>query len=58
MLHTEAMRELARQRHETYQQDAERARRARELKASSREEKRDRFDVRQLRWLLLRPSGA
>ncbi len=58
MLHAEAMRELTRQRHEAYQQEAAHARRIRELAASSHEEKRDRFDVRQLRWLLLRPIGA
>jgi len=58
MLHHEAMRELAKQRNESYQQEAARARRIRELNAASYEERRDRFNVRNLRWLLLRPSGA
>lgn len=58
MIHPEALRELARQRHEAYQQEAARSRRIRELNAANHEVRPERFDVRHLRWLLLRPHGA
>ncbi len=58
MLHPETMRLLAKDRQESYQQEAKRDRLARELSSATREERRDRFDVRNLRWLLLRPAGA
>lgn len=58
MLHSETMRQLAKERHQNFEQEAKRARLARELSSAAGEERRDRFDVRHLRWLLLRPSGA
>lgn len=58
MLHPETMRRLAKDRQESYLQEAKRERLARDFSSATREERRDRFDVRNLRWLLLRPAGA
>jgi hypothetical protein len=58
MLNSEAMRLLAKDRHESFHKEAKRDRLAREHSSATREERHDRFDVRHLRWLLLRPSGA
>jgi hypothetical protein len=58
MYHPETMRRLVNDRHETYRDEARRERIARELRAASHEAPRERFNVRDLRWLLLRPTGA
>jgi hypothetical protein len=58
MNHPETMLRLARDRQETFAKEAQRERLAHEANAAQRQEKRERFSVRDLRWMLFRPSGA
>ena len=58
MNHPETMLRLVRDRQETFAKEAQRDRQAREAKAAVREEKRERFSVRDLRWILFRPAGV
>jgi len=58
MNHPETMLRLARDRQETFAKEAQRDRLAREATSVERQEKRERFSVRDLRWMLFRPSGA
>jgi hypothetical protein len=58
MNHPETMLRLVRDRQETFAKEAQRDRQAREAKAAMREEKRERFSVRDLRWILFRPAGV
>jgi hypothetical protein len=58
MLHPEVLRQLAKDRQQMFEQEAKRDRLARDLSSPIRDERHDRFDVRNLRWLLFRPTGA
>jgi hypothetical protein len=57
MDHPETMLRLVRDRHEAFAKEAKQDRLAREANAVERQEKRERFSVRDLRWILFRPSG-
>jgi len=58
MDHPETMLRLVRDRHEAFAKEAKLDRLAREANAAQRQEKRERFSVRDLRWILFRPSGV
>jgi hypothetical protein len=58
MNHPETLRRLARDRQETFIQEARNDRLVRELTSAERHEPRERFSVRHLRWILFRPIGA
>ena len=58
MNHPETLRMLAKERHERYLEEAERDRFARQLTSVQRLEPRERFRIRDLRWLLFGPSNA
>jgi hypothetical protein len=58
MNHPETMLRLVGDRQETLAKEAQRDRLAREANAAERQEKRERFSVRDLRWVLFRPSGV
>jgi hypothetical protein len=58
MYHPETMLQLAKARREALEDEARRDRLVRNRSSVVHEEPRDRFRVRDLRWLLLRPSGA
>ena len=58
MNHPETMFQLAKHRQQDLRDEAERHRLVRNRSSVPHEEPRDRFRVRNLRWLLLRPSGA
>ena len=58
MDHPETMLRLVRDRHESFAKEAKQDRLAREATAVERQEKRERFSVRDLRWVLFRPSGV
>jgi hypothetical protein len=58
MNHPETMLQLAKHRQQDLRDEAERNRVVRNRSSVPHEEPRDRFGVRNLRWLLLRPSGA
>ena len=61
MNHPETMMQLARERQDLLAKEAQRDRLARATNATNmteRQEKRERFSVRDLRWILFRPSGA
>lgn len=58
MNHPETMLRLVRDRQETLAKEAQRDRLAHEATAALRQEKRERFSVRDLRWILFRPSGV
>ena len=58
MLHPETMRQLAKDRFETYEREAKRDRLARDLSSAMHQEPRERFRIRDLRWVLFRPLGA
>ncbi len=58
MNHPETMYQLAKARREAFEDEARRDRLVRNRSSVVHEEPRDRFRVRDLRWLLLRPSGA
>ena len=57
MNHPETMLRLVRDRQERYIKEANADRLVRESRAAERQEKRERFSVRDLRWILFRPSG-
>jgi hypothetical protein len=57
MDHPETMLRLVRDRQERYLKEANGDRLVREAKAAERQEKRERFSVRDLRWVLFRPLG-
>jgi hypothetical protein len=58
MSHPLVQFELAQQHRDRLIEEANRERLAREARAASHQEPRERFSVRDLRWLLLRPVGA
>jgi hypothetical protein len=61
MNHPETMLQLARDRQNGLAKEAQRDRLARAnnvTNTTERHEKHERFSVRDLRWLLFRPSGA
>ena len=58
MDHPETMLRLVRDRHEAFVKEAKQDRLAREAMSAQRQEKRERFSVRDLRWILFRPSEA
>ena len=57
MNHPETMLGLVRDRQAAFAQEAQQDRLAREAKAAELQEKRERFSVRDLRWILFRPAG-
>lgn len=58
MYHPDTMLRLAKDRRETFEQEAKRDRLAREASSANRPEPHERFSVRNLRWILMRPAGA
>ena len=58
MHHPETMLQLARERQQRYHDEARRADQARELTSIQRQEPRERFRIRDLRWSFLRPATA
>jgi len=56
--HPETMLRLVRDRQEAFAKEAKNDRLVREANAAQLQEKRERFSVRDLRWILFRPSGA
>jgi hypothetical protein len=58
MHHPETMLRLIRDRQDALAKEAQLDRLAREARSTVVHEKRERFSVRDLRWLLFRPSGA
>ena len=58
MHHPETMLQLARERQDRYAREAQEDRVTRAARTTAREERRERFSVRDLRWILFRPSRA
>jgi hypothetical protein len=58
MDHPETLYQLARIHQKELEDEAKRNRLVRNRSSIPHEEPRDRFRVRDLRWLLLRPTGA
>jgi len=58
MNHPETMFQLAKQHQQDLHDEAKRNRQVRNRSSVVHEEPRERFRVRDLRWLLFRPSGA
>jgi hypothetical protein len=58
MNHPETMLRLVRDRQDALAKEAQRDRLAHGAIAAERQEKRERFSVRDLRWILFRPAGA
>lgn len=58
MQHPETLRLMAKQRQEHFLEEARRDRFARELTSVQRQEPRERFRIRDLRWILFRPASA
>ena len=58
MQHPETLRHMARERQQALMEDARHDRLVRELSSVQRREPQERFTVRTLRWLLLRPLGT
>jgi hypothetical protein len=58
MNHPETMLRLVRERHQRFHEEARRDDLVRELTSVQRQESRDRFRIRDLRWSLLRPATA
>ena len=58
MHHPETMLRLVRDRQDALAKEARLDRLAREARTTEVQEKRERFSVRDLRWILFRPSGA
>ena len=56
--HPEIMLRLARERQQRYQDEARHDELVRQQTSISRQEPRERFGVRDLRWVLFRPVGA
>ena len=55
---TETMLRLARERQDQFKAEARRHESVRELSSKPRQEQRERFRIRDLRWSLFRPVGA
>lgn len=58
MYHPETMLHLARERQQRFIEDARRDDLVRQLTSVQRQEPRERFRIRDLRWILFRPLGA
>ena len=58
MNHPETMLRLVRDRQDTFKKEANLDRMAREASSAQRQEKRERFSVRDLRWMLFRPTSG
>lgn len=58
MNHPETMLQLAKAHHKDLEDEAKRDRLVRNRSSVMHEERRDRFRIRDLRWLLFRPAGA
>jgi len=58
MNHPETMLRLVRDRQETLAKEAQRDRLAHKNTSIQRQDKPERFSVRDLRWILFRPSGV
>jgi len=58
MYHPETLHRLARDRQETFLEEARRDRLVRTPSSGQGPEPRERFSVRNLRWILFRPAGA
>ena len=58
MNHPETMLRLVRDRQDALAKEAQLDRLAREARMAEVQEKRERFSVRDLRWILFRPSEA
>jgi hypothetical protein len=58
MQHPETLRHLVRERQERYLEEAHRDRLVRDLTSVQHEQPRDRFRIRDLRWILFRPANA
>ena len=58
MNHPETLYQLARDHQNELKEQAKRDRLVRNRSSVPHEEQRDRFRVRDLRWLLFRPTGA
>jgi hypothetical protein len=58
MNHPETMLRFARERHQRFHEEARREDIARELTSIQRQEPRDRFRIRDLRWSFFRPATA
>jgi len=58
MYHPTTMLQIAKERQDRYADEAARDRLVKTTKVASRQEPRERFSVRDLRWLLFRPTGA
>ena len=58
MNHPETMLRLVRDRQGALAKEAQLDRLAREARTTQVQEQRERFSVRDLRWILFRPSGA
>lgn len=58
MNHPETLRHMARERQQRYLEEAQRDRLVRELTSVQRQEPRERFRIRDLRWILFGPSNA
>jgi hypothetical protein len=58
MNHPEILLRLAHERQDTFIKEARNDRLVRELSSAERQQPRERFSVRHLRWILFRPIGA
>jgi hypothetical protein len=58
MYHPETMYRLVRERQDRFQDEARRDRLERAFTTTSHQEPRERFRIRDLRWVLFRPLGA
>jgi hypothetical protein len=58
MNHPETMYRLVKDRHDRFHDEARRDRLERELRMAAHEEPRERFRIRDLRWVMFRPLGA
>ncbi len=58
MNHPEILHRIARERQEAFIKEARHDHLVRELTSAERHEPRERFSVRNLRWILFRPLGA
>lgn len=58
MYHPETLRHMARERQEHYLEEARRDRMVRDLTSIQHEQPRERFRIRNLRWIFMRPANA
>ena len=58
MNHPETMLRMARERQDALAKEAQQDRLTRQNTSAQRQEKRERFSVRDLRWILFRPAGV